>query len=367
MIGRKTILFVMPNLGGAGAERVVSILLNNLDRKIFNPKLVILKKNGSNSFISDLKKDVEIISLDLKQRLRFSFFTFLIKLIFVIRKKSPDILFMGAGTINAFLSPFLFLLPTKTKKVARESNLPSHFEKIAIIRWMYRKFYNNYDLIIAQSDDMKNDLVENFNVDSTKIKKINNPVDIAFIQNKLNEDLTIQLPKNKINLLAAGRLTYQKGFDLLIQEFSEMDNNNLNLTILGEGEDEANLKHQVKDLGLEDKITFTGNVPNPYLYMQKSDVFILSSRFEGFPNVLLESLACGCPILANNCPGGINEIVKDGINGFIFSFKDSNLIEKMSLLIESGLMQYRLPENAAINYSVKKVIDKYSEILNEDA
>ncbi len=94
---RKTILFVMPNLGGAGAERVVSILLNNLDRRLFKPKLIILKKYGSNIFLNDLSYDVEVISLGLKKRLRFSVVTFLVKLIFHIRKESPDILFMGAG------------------------------------------------------------------------------------------------------------------------------------------------------------------------------------------------------------------------------------------------------------------------------
>lgn len=353
----------MPNLGGAGAERVISILLNHLDRKLFIPKLIILKKNGRNTFLSDLNSDVEIISLGLKSRLRFSVISFIIRLIRVIRRESPDILFMGAGTINAFVSPFLFLLSNRTKKIARESNLPSHFEKIRLIRWMYKKFYNNYDVIIAQSDDMVSELINNFDIIPSKIKKINNPVDVDYIRKKIMEDSQVLFPEDKINLLAAGRLTYQKGFDLLLNELSGVKNINYHLTILGEGEEETNLKNQMISLGMQDRVTFKGNVINPYIYMNKADVFILSSRFEGFPNVLLEALTCGCPVLANDCPGGIREIITEGFNGFIFNYELRNFSEKLCQTLESTLQIQSIVKDIENRFSVEIIKKNYEAIL----
>ncbi|NLP58825.1 glycosyltransferase [Lutibacter sp. B1] len=355
----------MPNLGGGGAERVISILLNNLDRKLFKPKLIIIKKEGVNVYIDDLKEDIEIVNLGIKHGLKFSTLTFLSKLLVYIKKDTPDILFMGAGTINAFISPFLFLFPKGIKKIARESNLPSLFERFKIIKYFYKKFYNNYDAIIAQSDDMVNELVTNFNVDKNKIKKINNPVDSNYIFNKLKESDDFKLDDNKVNLLAAGRLTYQKGFDLLINEFSKITNNNYFLIILGDGEDKEILKKQVKKLELEDKIKFLGNVKNPYIYMQKADLFILSSRFEGFPNVLLESLICGCPILANDCPGGIREIVEEGINGYIYSYNEQNFKSKLEKIKNMDFDNKIIRQNALKKYGIESIIPVYSKLLLE--
>lgn len=360
---KKVVLFVMPNLGGAGAERVISILLNNLDRSIFVPKLVIIKSNGANFFLDDLREDIQVISLGISQRLRYSFWVLLIRLIKIIKQESPNILFMGAGTINAFLSPFLFFLSPKIKKIARESNLPSYFEKIFVIKLFYRFFYNNYDNIIAQSDDMILDLTRKFGINKSKLSKINNPVDSLFIDTKLSEQSQIQLFKDKVNLVAAGRLNSQKGFDLLLKEFSKLNKNKFHLWILGEGEDMTMLKQMTESLDIEDGVTFTGNVRNPYSYMYQADLFILSSRYEGFPNVLLEAQICQCPILANNCPGGINEIISEGINGYIFSFEKDNFKEMLDLALTANFNKNRIREMAIVRYNAPNVLSQYSNLF----
>lgn len=362
----KKISFVMPNLGGGGAERVISILLNNLDRNLFAPQLIIVKSSGSNVYIKDLEKDVEVVRLNVKTSLKYSAISFAYKLIRQLKRDKPDILFMGAGSLNAFFAPFLPLVPKTIKKIARESNLPSVFEQYQLVKYFYKKFYNKYDIIIAQSDDMQKDLISNFNIFPEKISKINNPIDFKKIEEKLSSNEN-PFDNTKINLLAAGRMTYQKGFDDLLRNFENavVTHSNLHLTILGEGDDREQLLNLCTTLGLDAHVSFPGNVENPYLYMKRADAFILSSRFEGFPNVLLESLVCGCPVLANNCPGGINEILMEGFNGFIYSQNQNNFTEKLSLLLKTNFDKQKIQEDTQEKYGVQSILPKYEKLLLE--
>ncbi len=360
----KTIYFVMPALGGGGAERVISILLNNLNRKKFKLHLVIIKKDASTSFLKDLKPDVTIHYLNIKTSLKYSAPIFILKLTRLLYKNKPDILFMGAGTINAFTAFFLPIFPKNMISVARESNLPSKFEKIKFIKKLYKKVYGNFDEIIVQSNDMQEDLLVNFNLPKEKLIKINNPCDIQSI----NKNLSISSPNlfdpNKINLLAAGRLTYQKGFDLLLKELKNANiRENLHLTILGEGEDELMLKKMVKNLSLEDKVTFAGQVNNPFQYMQQADLFVLSSRYEGFPNILLESLYCGSPALVNKCQGGVDEIIKEGFNGLFFSFDKSNFAQQLNRILTLHFNKKEISADIAQRFGVETIIPQYENLL----
>ena len=353
----------MPNLGGGGGERIISILLNNLDRSKYKLSLVIIKKNGSNDFIRDLKEDINVHYLNIKNRIRLSFPYVALKLARFCYRQKADILFFGSGQINAILSPFLFLFPKTTTLIARESNIPSQFEKFFLVRLLYRYSYKNYDKIIVQSDDMYDDLHQNFGLPKSKLVKINNPVDFTFIQAKKDEDIKIDFSTTKLNLLAAGRLTYQKGFDILIRELAEIENIDFHLYILGDGEDKEDLIQLRRDHKLDDRISFLGNVNNPYAYMVNSDVFVLSSRFEGFPNVVLESLSCGTPVLANNCLGGINEIIKPGYNGEIFSFEKNNFKEYLKKIADQEFNSKEIIQDAKKRFSVENKIIEFQKNL----
>ena len=306
MSNRKSILFILPDLETGGAERIVMTLANNLPRDRFDPKIMLLRKEGG--YLQYIKKDVEIIDLNI-QRIRNSL-PFIIK---EIRKRKPNIVFSGFGEVNAYISMFVKLFP-KTKFIARETNVVSEHVTRKEIRFFY-KFYNNYQQIICQSDDMMKDLVANFDIKSNKIVKINNPVDFDFIEEKLKNTLRPDSYTQSFkNVVAIGNLSARKGFDNLLKVFSRLKNENILLHILGDGRDKEMLQ-QLKDmLGLK-KVIFHGRQENPYMFLKHADLFVLSSRYEGFPNVLLEAGACGTYSLANNCPGGINEIIVNGING----------------------------------------------------
>jgi len=303
-----SIIFILPDLETGGAERIVTTIANHLSRDLFDPKILLLRKEGG--YLNLVKEDVEIIDID-TERIRHS----LKPILKEIYKRKPQIVFSGFGEVNAYLSLFIKLFPS-TKFIARETNVVSEHVTRKEIRFFY-KFYNNYHQIIAQSDDMRQDLIGNFSVRESKIIKINNPVDFDFINSKLNISSKPESFKyNFKNVVAIGNLSARKGFDNLLKVFSRLKNENILLHILGDGRDKEIL-HQMKEfLGLKNVI-FHGRQENPYEFLKFADLFILSSRYEGFPNVLLEAGACGTYALANNCPGGITEIIQEGINGEI--------------------------------------------------
>lgn len=351
----KTILFILPDLNQGGAERVITTLCNELDRTKFCPKLVLFKKEGY--YLNHLKDDVEIIELKVS-RIRYSIF----KIIPLIKKLKPEIVFTGWGEISAFLSPIISLFP-KTKFITRETNVVSKHVKRKEILFFYR-FYNNFHQIIAQSDDMKNDLIENFRISENKIVKINNPVDFDLINRLKIESVNVGFNMSYKNIVAIGNLSPRKGFDLLLNVMNELKGENIHLTILGDGAFKDELAQQKGELGLNN-VTFKGKVSNPFVYLKNADLFVLSSRYEGFPNVLLEAGACGTYSLTNNCPGGINEIVQEGINAEIFPIENSKgFAEKMKEILNQSHDKEKIVKSIYSRFSKEIIISKYESIFD---
>ena len=351
----KTILFILPDLNQGGAERVITTLCNELDRNKFRPKLVLFKKEGY--YLNHLKDDVEIIELNVS-RIRYSIF----KIIPLIKKLKPSIVFTGWGEISAFLSPIIPFFP-KTKFITRETNVVSEHVKRKEILFFYR-FYNNFHQIIAQSDDMKNDLIKNFQISENRIVKINNPVDFDLINRLKTENINLEYCKSYKNIVAIGNLSPRKGFDLLLNVMNHLKDEPIRLFILGDGAFKAELNQQKLALNL-DNVTFLGNVPNPFVYLESADLFILSSRYEGFPNVLLEAGACGTYSLANNAPGGINEIIQPTVNGEIFPIENAQeFSEKIKEILDQNHSKEQIVKSIYSRFSKEIIIKKYESIFD---
>lgn len=354
---KKSIIFILPDLESGGAERIVTTIANHLPREKFSVKIMLLRKEGT--YLKILKKDVEVI--DLKTlRIRNS----LIPILKEIKKRKPDIVFSGFGEVNAYLSMFIRLFP-KTQFIARETNVVSKHVTRKEIRFFY-KFYKNYHKIICQSDDMLQDLIQNFNLDTSKLTKINNPVDFDFIDERL---ITSYKPEsfNSLhkNIVAIGNLSNRKGFDNLLKVFSLLKNESVHLHILGDGRDKEFLNDMKNKLQLEN-VTFHGRQENPYRFLKFADLFILSSRYEGFPNVLLEAGACGTYSLANNCPGGINEIIQDKINGEISDIENFEAFSESILRILNKTFDKDIIRNSIRSRFSKEIILKEYENLLEN-
>lgn len=352
---KQSIIFILPDLETGGAERIVMTLANHLPREKFEPKIMLLRKEGG--YLRYVKDDVEIIDLN-TERIRQSIRPILKE----IRKRKPDIVFSGFGEVNAYLSLFIKLFP-KTKFIARETNVVSEHVTRKEIRFFY-KFYNSYKNIICQSDDMAQDLLKNFDIKSNKIVKINNPVDFDFIDEKLKSSQRPESFKTNFkNVVAIGNLSSRKGFDNLLKVFSRLKNENILLHILGDGRDKEML-HEMKELlGLKNVI-FHGRQENPYQFLKFADLFVLSSRYEGFPNVLLEAGACGTFSIANNCPGGINEIVQEGINGEVSDIDNHEDFAQDILKILKQEHDVNSIRNSILTRFSKDIImKKYEQVL----
>ena len=353
---KKTIIFILPDLETGGAERIVTTIANSLSREKFVPKIMLLRKEGG--YLDLVKDDVEIIDLKI-QRIRDSFFPILKE----IRKRKPDIVFSGFGEVNAYLSMALPFF-RKTKFIARETNVVSQHVIRPEIKFFYR-FYNNYDKIICQSDDMKNDLLSNFTIKNEKIVKINNPVDFDAIDLKISEGIRPESFNFEYkNVVAIGNLSSRKGFDNLLQVFANLKNEKIKLHILGDGRDKDLLLKMKEDLGLVN-VHFHGRQSNPYQYLKNADLFILSSRYEGFPNVLLEAGACGTYALANDCPGGIREIVQEKINGEIADIENSkDFAEKIKKILSENHDSKAIRNSIKSRFSKEIILTNYESLLS---
>jgi len=166
--------------------------------------------------------------------------------------------------------------------------------------------------------------------------------------------------------LAVGKLKYQKGFDLLLRSLSYLKDIEFHLIILGKGPEEGNLKRLAQILGISKQVTFGGSVNNPYYYMKHADLFLLSSRFEGFGNVVLESMSCGTPVIAFDCPGGTSEIIKDGVNGWKVRPDDTQeFAEKIKSSLQMQWNSEVMKEQIRKKYGIDRIIPEYERLFSD--
>lgn len=359
---KKNIMFIIPSMVGGGSERVMLTILKYLNRDKFNITLVLLKKEGS--YLDELPLDIKLIDLNINSA-RYAIF----KITTLIKRERPDIVFSTLSHLNLLISIVRPLFSKKIKFIARESNtvsIKNKYQKYPrLFNWLYKVFYNNFDLIICQSKYMKDDLVDNYHINPIKTVVINNPINVENVLKK-SKDEKILFDTSKVNLIAVGSLSLQKGFDILLPVISKLDDR-FHLSILGEGKEKKELTNLVKELKIEEKVDFLGFQDNPYKYMNQADIYILSSRYEGFPNVVLEANLCGTPVVAFKCPGGTREIIEDGINGFLVECEDSRLL--MDRIIEASSHTWSNKEIIQLmisKYTAEKIIKKYEDVIEYD-
>jgi glycosyltransferase involved in cell wall biosynthesis len=306
------VTFFIPNLRPGGAERVAVQLLHFFYESGISVNLLLYKKEGK--LLEQLNPAIKVYALECKGTKEA-----VIPLIKFCKLQRPDILFasLGAAVAVSIAKPFL---PNKTKLITRvgstfgaeRQTIKSPFKR-AIYSGLTKHVARQTDTLIFQSQFMENDFLENIPVDKSKRHVIYNPVSISEISLKANDEATAT------DLVAIGSLLPAKDFSTLIQSIHFYKTSNqqpISLSIIGGGPLENDLKVLVNELQLTNEVKFLGYQKNPYKFLSKAKYLISSSIYEGFSNVILESLALGIPVIATDCPSGNREIVKEGENGF---------------------------------------------------
>jgi glycosyltransferase involved in cell wall biosynthesis len=169
-------------------------------------------------------------------------------------------------------------------------------------------------------------------------------------------------------LLAAGRLTRQKDFETLLRAFAWLKPSlpSARLIILGEGPEHLPLEHLSQSLGIQNAVQFPGFVANPFAYMAQASVFVLSSRWEGFANVLVEALACGTPVVSTDCPSGPAEILADGRYGLLVPVGHPEALAQAILAELNAPHDRLLLQQRASEFSIERILPRYLEVLTPD-
>ena len=298
----RAVAFVLPSLAGGGAERVTLTLAGGLDRARFAPQLIVFDRSGP--LTDSVPQDIAVTDLQ-RPRLRHA----RPALIAALRQLRPDIVVSTFGYVNLALLAARRRLPRGTRLVLREANLPSLSLPQARFGWLmalgYRRWYRHADRVIATSQRMADEFAERYAVPRAGLAILPNPVDEAGLREAAAKPA--RMPGPGLRFITAGRFVAQKGFDRLIDMFSELPND-ARLTILGDGPDRAALARQADALGLGDRLALPGFTPAPWPHYAGADAFLMPSRWEGMPNAALEALACGTPVIVTPEAGGVAEL-----------------------------------------------------------
>jgi glycosyltransferase involved in cell wall biosynthesis len=234
------------------------------------------------------------------------------------------------------------------------------------LRALVQRAYPKADALIAVSASVAEDLARLLPPPRPPIVSIPNPVPLAEIEQKARAPLAhAWLEEGAPPLvLAVGKLRLQKDYPTLIRAFARLRARRpARLLILGEGKERPRLERLVRALALAQDVSLPGFEPNPWAWMARASVLALSSAFEGFSNVVAEALACGCPVVATNCPGGVAELLEHGVYGALVPVGDDAALARALLeTLEKPRDAQRLRARAAA-FPVDTAVDRYLEVL----
>ncbi len=304
------IAIVLPDLGGGGAQKVMLTLAGGLDRQLFSPRIIVL--GGSRRFAHEVPAGVPL-DMGEAPRIRDGIPWLLRRL----RESRPATVISVMGYLNLALLACKPLLPGATRLIVREANTAASTTD-ALPRWLparglYRALYPRADAIVCPSQPIAEELQSMAPSVRGLLAVIANPVDVDTLRRRA---LPIRrTPGVGLRLVAVGRLTRQKGLDRLV-EILPLLPHDLHLDVLGDGAERPGLEARLAALGLSERVTFHGFTTYAASWIAGADALVLPSRWEGLPNVVLESLALGTPVVASD-EANVAEVAARAVAGCV--------------------------------------------------
>jgi glycosyltransferase involved in cell wall biosynthesis len=356
------IALFLPHLGGGGAERVMALLAAGFAGLGLRVDLVLVKAEGT--YLSQIPPEVRLIDLHAANE-----YTSLPGLVRYLRRERPQVLCSTLDLASLIALIARRIARVSTRAVVRVANTVSmrkrSFLKKKLERLLLSWIYPWADNIIAVSEGVRMDLAEYTGISPERIVTIYNPV--------ITPGIVVQAQENPAHpwfasqnipvILGVGRLAEAKDFPTLLRAFAILlEKRAANLVILGEGDQRSKLERLAQELGIAANIYLHGFTANPFAYMSRAAVFALTSLWEGLPGVLIQAMACGCPVVSTDCPSGPSEILAEGKYGHLVPVGD---VEKLAEALEQVLDgDKRLPPKDWLKqYELAYVLRQYLEAM----
>ena len=364
------IAFFLQNLDGGGAERAIAGLAVEIAKLEYAVHLVL--GDANTVYNSEVTKEVKVIDFITRSPLM----TF-VRLMMYLHQKKPSVIMSALDTPNLMLLMAAFLVRFKGRVViSQRAAILASLSHESLLRAFLTKFLQNLlfvraDNLISNSYAASEEVKSLFGVPDEKVTVIHNAIDLDRIHRLASEPLINDFyTKSRVPLiLSVGSLTMRKDVSTLIKAVAIVRAiRPVRLALIGDelvqgdGSEKERLRQLTVNLGLFDHVLFAGFDPNPYKWMSAAAVFVSSSTAEGFPNVIAEALAVGCPVVATDCPGDTAKLLEDGRWGRLVPVGNP---ESMATAIlealddpspSDGLMR-------AANFSPSKIVREYLQVL----
>jgi glycosyltransferase involved in cell wall biosynthesis len=355
-------LLLIPHLGGGGAERVTALLTRGLSPDKYEIHLGLMTKPACPSECLPAFATVHSLGA---HRVRSA----ALPLLRLVRSLKPDVILSGMAHLNFLVLLLRPFFPRKTRVLVRQNSTASSSlpQLPRYTGFLYRLLYPSADRIVCQTDAMADDLTRQSGIKPSRMQVLFNPVDTDAIHALINCNPTQWFGPGP-HLLAIGRLSREKGFDLLLQAFSSLRLKFpcADLTIVGEGPEESALKTMRRTLRLETSVRFPGYVLHPESYFPGAALFVLSSRHEGLPNALLEAAAGGLPIVGLPASEGVARLL-DGQRGTWMANQVSSkaLIDVLLRALQSISSGQRFEHRWVEPFCMDSAIKGYESLIDE--
>ena len=361
MKSNKNIFMLINDLSIGGAQRVFISLANYLYKNGYEVKILV--QNLENPvYIKDINNDIEVISLEVNSTKKmlpklYKFFKY--EHCDMCIPFSPE-LAVDLILIRQFLNVDFYIVGRCINTLSLDFKYAKSFFRKYISKLLVKIFYHRIDYVISQSIGMKEDLIKNFGFKGSKVFVINNPLSMHF-ESEISKD--IDFIKKDYDFLFVGRFEHQKGLKMLIDAFDQLDAN-FKLFLVGEGSEKRILQEYISSKKLDNRIFIKQFSEDIIPIYNRSKVSVLSSYYEGFPNVLIESIACGTPVVSFDMPSGADEIIQDDINGYLVDYLD---VDSFALAMHKAVLKkwnYNDVKKTALKYKSNNILDEYIDLID---
>ena len=362
----KNLIIFMPFIGGGGVEKNLFLISNYLSKKFGRIILITSSKKFKPKFNNKVKFITPKSSLPDNFNLILKYLICLYILLKFILKNKNSLVLSFQANIYCILICKLFNI----KIITRSNSSPSGWYHNFIKKFIYKKIVSFANLVIVNSFEFKKEMKKEFDINSTCIY---NPLNKKEILDKSKKSIKFNFfkRKNDLKIINVGRLVEQKNQIILLRSINYLKKYNINFKVLliGKGVEKDKLQNFIEVNNLKKIVKIINFQSNPYPYIKKSDLFILTSKYEGLPNVLLEAAVLKKFIISSNCPTGPKEILSNGKGGFLFevgNYKDlSNQILKFAKRKKNLKSKINYTYKNLRNFDFYKNLNKYYVVIKK--